>query len=214
MGGPQRLPRGQHSDRPNRSRVPMTPDAPTSTPVKSAAPHPQPTPITAEVVGNALIAFSEEMAINLARTAHSTIVYEVQDFCTGLVDPRARLIAQPPGGLPLFVGHLAAAAADGLAACRKDALVTCAPRSPRAVLANGDCRTCLQNMVPIPCRPVSRSTGINPSELCVRRSPNSPTAFTKQNPFSMTTAWTGASQCRSVSASRCMATVSLWTSAR
>ncbi len=72
-------------------------------------------PITAEVVSNALVAFAEEMTINLARTAHSTIVYEVQDFCTGIVDPQARLIAQAPGGLPLFVGDLDAAVADGIA---------------------------------------------------------------------------------------------------
>ena len=122
----------------------MTPDAPTSTPVKSAAPHPNATPITAEVVGNALIAFAEEMAINLARTAHSTIVYEVQDFCTGLVDPRARLIAQPPGGLPLFVGDLDAAVADGLAAFAKEGF---APGDVIITNHTGTCGHHLNNMV-------------------------------------------------------------------
>lgn len=72
-------------------------------------------PITIEVVNNALAAIAEEITINLARTAHSTIVYEVQDFCTGLLDADGRLVAQAPGGLPLFVGDLDAAVGDGIA---------------------------------------------------------------------------------------------------
>ena len=72
-------------------------------------------PITIEVVNNALAAIAEEITINLARTAHSTIVYEVQDFCTGLLDAKGRLVAQAPGGLPLFVGDLDAAVGDGIA---------------------------------------------------------------------------------------------------
>ncbi len=72
-------------------------------------------PITVEVVNNALGAIAEEITINLARTAHSTIVYEVQDFCTGLLDAQGRLVAQAPGGLPLFVGDLDAAVGDGIA---------------------------------------------------------------------------------------------------
>ena len=55
-------------------------------------------PITIEVVNNALAAIAEEITINLARTAHNTIVYEVQDFCTGLLDARGRLVAQAPLG--------------------------------------------------------------------------------------------------------------------
>ena len=49
-------------------------------------------PITVEVINNALAAIAEEITINLARTAHSTIVYEVQDFCTGLLDAQGRLV--------------------------------------------------------------------------------------------------------------------------
>lgn len=71
-------------------------------------------PVTIEVVTNALIALADEMTINLARTAFNTIVYEVRDFCTGLLDAEARLIAQAPGGLPLFLGGLDAAVRDGL----------------------------------------------------------------------------------------------------
>ncbi|WP_408596196.1 hydantoinase B/oxoprolinase family protein [Limnohabitans sp.] len=71
-------------------------------------------PITIEVVNNALAAIAEEITINLARTAHNTIVYEVQDFCTGLLDAQGKLVAQAPGGLPLFVGDLDAAIQDGI----------------------------------------------------------------------------------------------------
>lgn len=71
-------------------------------------------PITIEVVNNALAAIAEEITINLARTAHNTIVYEVQDFCTGLLDAKGKLVAQAPGGLPLFVGDLDAAVGDGI----------------------------------------------------------------------------------------------------
>jgi N-methylhydantoinase B len=71
-------------------------------------------PVTVSVINHALAAYTGEMTINLARTAHSTIVYEVQDFCTGILDAQGRLIAQPPSGLPLFVGDLDAAIGDGL----------------------------------------------------------------------------------------------------
>jgi N-methylhydantoinase B len=71
-------------------------------------------PITVAVINYALAAYADEMTINLSRTAHSTIVYEVQDFCTGILDAQARLIAQARGGLPLFVGDLDAAVGDGL----------------------------------------------------------------------------------------------------
>jgi N-methylhydantoinase B len=97
-------------------------------------------PVTAEVVSNALIAYAEEMTINLARTAHSTIVYEVQDFCTGILDPETRLIAQAPGGLPLFVGDLDAAVADGIAQFGKDGF------EPGDVIITNHTGTCGQHL--------------------------------------------------------------------
>jgi N-methylhydantoinase B len=97
-------------------------------------------PVTVEVVGNALIAYAEEMTINLARTAHSTIVYEVQDFCTGILDPATRLIAQAPGGLPLFVGDLDAAVADGIAQFGKDGF------EPGDVIITNHTGTCGQHL--------------------------------------------------------------------
>lgn len=101
-------------------------------------------PITVEVVNNALVAIAEEMTINLARTAHSTIVYEVQDFCTALLDAQGRLVAQPPGGLPLFVGDLDAAVGDGIA------IHAAAGFQPGDVLLTNHTGTCgqhLNNMV-------------------------------------------------------------------
>jgi len=97
-------------------------------------------PITAEVVRNALIAYAEEMTINLARTAHATIVYEVQDFATGILDPQARLIAQAPGGLPLFVGDLDAAVLDGLALFGADGF------QPGDVILTNHTGTCGQHL--------------------------------------------------------------------
>jgi len=97
-------------------------------------------PITVAVVNNALGAFAEEMTINLARTAHSTIVYEVQDFCTGLLDAQGRLVAQAPGGLPLFVGDLDAAVGDGLGLFGADGF------APGDVIITNHTGTCGQHL--------------------------------------------------------------------
>lgn len=97
-------------------------------------------PITVEVVNNALAAIAEEITINLARTAHSTIVYEVQDFCTGLLDAQGRLVAQAPGGLPLFVGDLDAAVGDGIAIHGADGF------APGDVILTNHTGTCGQHL--------------------------------------------------------------------
>ncbi|MGE0314336.1 MAG: hydantoinase B/oxoprolinase family protein [Lautropia sp.] len=101
-------------------------------------------PVTTGVINHALAAIAGEMTINLARTAHSTIVYEVQDFCTGLLDAQGRLVAQAPGGLPLFVGDLDAPVADGLEIFGTDGF------SPGDVVLTNHTGTCgqhLNNMV-------------------------------------------------------------------
>lgn len=97
-------------------------------------------PITVEVIGNSLAAIAEEMTVNLARTAHSTIVYEVQDFCTGLLDAEGRLVAQPGAGLPLFVGDLDAAVGDGLALYGPDGF------APGDVILTNHTGTCGQHL--------------------------------------------------------------------
>ena len=63
-------------------------------------------PITLEVVRNALVAFSEEMATALCRSAHNMMIYEVRDFCCGLIDTGGNLISQNSGGLPIFLADL------------------------------------------------------------------------------------------------------------
>ncbi len=97
-------------------------------------------PVTVEVVTNALIAFADEMTINLARTAFNTIVYEVRDFCVAILDAEARLIAQAPGGLPLFVGDLDAPVRDGLALYGKDGF------APGDVIITNHTGTCGQHL--------------------------------------------------------------------
>ncbi|MFQ6123756.1 MAG: hydantoinase B/oxoprolinase family protein [Candidatus Heimdallarchaeota archaeon] len=76
-------------------------------------------PVTVEVVRNALVAASDEMKINLARTAYSTIIYEVLDFSIGIFDAKANIIAQA-AGLPIFLGNLSAAIEDGLEVIGRD----------------------------------------------------------------------------------------------
>ncbi len=101
-------------------------------------------PVDVGVINHALAAFATEMTINLARTAHSTIVYEVQDFCTGILDAQGRLVAQAAGGLPLFVGDLDAPVADGLSIFGADGF------EPGDVILSNHTGTCgqhLNNMV-------------------------------------------------------------------
>jgi N-methylhydantoinase B len=62
-------------------------------------------PIHVEVLRHAFISAAEEMKINLGRTAHNPIIYEVLDFSCGIFDRRCRTIAQADG-LPGFLGHL------------------------------------------------------------------------------------------------------------
>ena len=65
-------------------------------------------PITLEVVRNALVAYAEEMANSLCKSAYNMMIYEVRDFCCGLVDVDGQLICQNSGGLPIFLAdHVA-----------------------------------------------------------------------------------------------------------
>ncbi|MBX5490241.1 MAG: hydantoinase B/oxoprolinase family protein [Chloroflexi bacterium] len=71
-------------------------------------------PITLEVVRSALIACADEMATVLSRTAYNMMIYEVHDFCVGLLDPEGQIVAQNTGGLPIFLADLGAAIVDGV----------------------------------------------------------------------------------------------------
>jgi N-methylhydantoinase B len=72
-------------------------------------------PITVEVVRNAIVAYADEMANALSKAAYNMMIYEVRDYCCGLVDTQARMISQNRGGLPIFLADLGVAVADGIA---------------------------------------------------------------------------------------------------
>ena len=72
-------------------------------------------PITVEVVRNAINAYADEMATALCKSAYNMMIYEVRDFCCGLIDREARMISQNQGGLPIFLADLGIAVKDGIA---------------------------------------------------------------------------------------------------
>src|SRR5919199_700429 len=69
-------------------------------------------PITVEVVRNAIVAYADEMANALSRAAYNMMIYEVRDYCCGLIDTQARMISQNRGGLPIFLAELVGFAAN------------------------------------------------------------------------------------------------------
>lgn len=70
--------------------------------------------ITLEIVRNLLIGILDEGEINLSRTAFSPIIYEVKDYCIGLLDRAGRTIAQSRGGIPTFMADLGEPVRDGI----------------------------------------------------------------------------------------------------
>ncbi len=72
-------------------------------------------PITVEVVRNAVVAYADEMAMALCKSAYNMMIYEVRDFCCGLIDLEGRMISQNRGGLPIFLADLGVAVEDGIA---------------------------------------------------------------------------------------------------
>lgn len=71
-------------------------------------------PITVEVVRNSIVAYADEMANALCKAAYNMMIYEVRDFCCGLIDTQGRMISQNRGGLPIFLADLGVAVEDGL----------------------------------------------------------------------------------------------------
>ncbi len=63
-------------------------------------------PVVTEIVRNGVIAVTEEMKINLMRTAYNWIVYEGLDFTTGLYTPDGRTVSIGMG-LPMFIRGMA-----------------------------------------------------------------------------------------------------------
>ncbi len=72
-------------------------------------------PITVEVVRNSIVAYADEMANALCKAAYNMMIYEVRDFCCGLIDTQGRMISQNRGGLPIFLADLGIAVEDGIA---------------------------------------------------------------------------------------------------
>lgn len=62
-------------------------------------------PITLEIIQNSLQAAADEMFATMRKTAMSSIIYEVLDMGTGILDARGR-IASSGAGIPSFVGVL------------------------------------------------------------------------------------------------------------
>ncbi len=59
-------------------------------------------PVVTEIVRNGLIAVTEEMKINLMRTAYNMIIYEALDFTVGIFDAEGNTVSIGLG-LPMFI---------------------------------------------------------------------------------------------------------------
>ena len=71
-------------------------------------------PITVEVVRNGLAHIANEMATVLRRTSYNMMIYEVRDYCVGIVDPEGNILSQNFGALPIFLADLGPAIVDGV----------------------------------------------------------------------------------------------------
>ncbi len=60
-------------------------------------------PITLEVIRHGLVSITDQIDVNISRTAFSPYIYEYKDFAVGLVSADGELIAQCTGGMPVFV---------------------------------------------------------------------------------------------------------------
>ncbi len=70
--------------------------------------------VTLEVIRHGLPAIANEMSFVLQRTSHNMMIYEVRDYCCGLLDTRGRLLAQNVGGVSHFVANLGDVIRDGM----------------------------------------------------------------------------------------------------
>ena len=71
--------------------------------------------VTLEVIRNVLPAIANEMSYVLQRTSYNMMIYEVRDYCCGLLDVNGRLLAQNTGGVSHFVADLGVVIRDGVA---------------------------------------------------------------------------------------------------
>jgi N-methylhydantoinase B len=71
--------------------------------------------VTLEVIRNVLPAIANEMSYVLQRTSYNMMIYEVRDYCCGLLDTSGRLLSQNTGGVSHFVADLGVVIRDGVA---------------------------------------------------------------------------------------------------
>ncbi len=71
-------------------------------------------PITVEVVRAGLAHIANEMATVLRKTAYNMMIYEVRDYCVGIVDTEGNIMSQNFGALPIFLADLGPAIVDGV----------------------------------------------------------------------------------------------------
>ena len=62
-------------------------------------------PITLEIIQSSLQATADEMFASIRKTAMSSIIYEVLDMGTGIMDAEGE-IASSGAGIPAFIGVL------------------------------------------------------------------------------------------------------------
>ncbi|OGP67068.1 MAG: hypothetical protein A2169_08100 [Deltaproteobacteria bacterium RBG_13_47_9] len=70
--------------------------------------------VTLEVIRNALPAITNEMSYVLQRTSYNMMIYEVRDYCCGLLDVQGNLLSQNIGGVSHFVADLGTVIRDGV----------------------------------------------------------------------------------------------------
>ena len=70
--------------------------------------------VTLEVIRNALPAITNEMSYVLQRTSYNMMIYEVRDYCCGLISPQGELLSQNTGGVSHFVADLGTVILDGV----------------------------------------------------------------------------------------------------
>lgn len=78
---------------------------------------PDPDPIAAAVVRDALAAVANQMRISIVRTAFSPIIYDINDCACAVYDRNLRQIGQAHEGLPSFAGVLGASIKACVEAC-------------------------------------------------------------------------------------------------
>jgi N-methylhydantoinase B len=72
-------------------------------------------PVTLEVLRSALPAIADEMSVDLQRTSYNMMIYEVRDYCCGILDVEGRLLSQNIGGVSHFVADLGVVIKDAVA---------------------------------------------------------------------------------------------------